>query len=481
MRQTARFAFSTLIILSMLLVACGGAATTPDPTLPPGASPPAEETPMMEETPMLEETPLVEETPMMEETPTSDQPTALPATGLELPAQCTSVSLDYWNPFTGPDGPFMAQMVDEFNAANPNIQVMMNTIPGGEYVTQLGTAIASNTQPDVAVMWADQIATMAFRNIFRPMDDIVTQIGLSGDDFPTDVWNAGEVAGQRYSIPLDIHPMTMFYNADLLAEAGITEPPTNREQFEAAAAAMTQGGNNGFMLTNGFPVQQIFQMLLHQFGGSEFNADGTEATWNSEAGVQALEWMRNASDQWGQPNLEVDAELNAFKGGGVGMIWNGIWQTTNVTGEAVEFEGRATAVPQIGQQMAVWAGSHQLGLPVQGEEDPCRDAGAAIFINYLLENSVTWAQAGQIPANNTVRQSAEFQAVSPQAEIAPSVEGAFFPPSVPGITDAFAPLGEAVGAVMAGTATDIQAALDESATRANEILAQNRGTYGETP
>jgi hypothetical protein len=30
---------------------------------------------------------------------------------------------------------------------------------------------------------------------------------------------------------------------------------------------MTADGNYGFMITTGFPVQQIFQMLLHQFGG----------------------------------------------------------------------------------------------------------------------------------------------------------------------------------------------------------------------
>ena len=95
---------------------------------------------------------------------------------------------------------------------------------------------------------------------------------------------------------------------------------------------MTANGKNGFLLTTGFPIQQVFQQLLHQFGGTEFNADGTQATWNSDAGVQALTWMKQASDKYGQPNLEVDADLNAFKAGTAGMIWNGIWQLTSLTG-----------------------------------------------------------------------------------------------------------------------------------------------------
>ncbi|MEW5870046.1 MAG: ABC transporter substrate-binding protein [Chloroflexota bacterium] len=403
------------------------------------------------------------------------------AASTEAPAEpsCGTVELQFWNPFTGPDGPFMGQMVDAFNAANPDIKVTMTS--QGEYYTQLATAAAADTLPDVAIVHADQVPTQVFRNVLRPIDELVSEMGITGDDYPAAVWEAGEVAGHRYSIPLDIHPMTMFYNADLLKVAGFDAPPKTGEEFEKMVAAMTAGDNKGFDITGGFPVQQIFQMLLHQFGGTEFNADGTEATWNSEAGVKALQWMKDAQAKYSDPNLEVDAELNAFKAGTVGIVWNGIWQTSNVTGAGVEFDGRATAVPQIGPQMAVWAGSHQFTIPVHKNVDPCKDKAAAVFVKYMVANSVTWTNAGQIPASISVRASAEFKAIEPQASIGDSVEYAFFPPAIPGITDAFGPLGEAIGAVMNGTATDIKAALDDAATRANEILAQNKATYGDAP
>jgi multiple sugar transport system substrate-binding protein len=440
---------AALLIFSLLLAACQP-AETPEGELPETGDPAA-----------------------------PADPGADPGTG-DLAGECPAVQLNYWNPFTGPDGPYMGQMVDEFNMAHDNITVTMNS--QADYYTQLTTAAASATLPDVAIVHADQVATQAFRNVLAPIDDIVADMNLSGDDFPEAVWAAGEVNGTRYAIPLDIHPMTMFYNADMLAEYGVGEAPTTREEFEQAAEAMTADGNYGFMITTGFPVAQIFQQLLHQFGGSEFNEDGTEATWNSEAGVQALEWMREAQQRFSEPNLEVDAELNAFRAGNVGMIWNGIWQTTNVTGDGVLFDGRATAVPQIGPEPAVWAGSHQLTVPVQaGGLDDCRQQAIGIFIQYMLDNSVTWARAGQIPASNAVRQSAEFQDVSPQADIAPSVENAIFPPAVPGITDALGPMGEAVSAVMAGEATDIQRTLDDSVQRANQILEENRQAYGEAP
>ena len=435
MKTFARFVLPILMVLSILLSACGAPAATEVPAQPAAEQPAAE--------------------------------------------ACGAVELQYWNPFTGPDGPFMGEMVEAFNASHPDIKVTMTS--QGEYYTQLATAAAADTLPDVAILHADQVATHVFRNMLRPMDDLVVEMGISASDYPVGVWNAGEVVGIRYSIPLDIHPMTAFYNADLFKAAGFEAAPMTGDEFEAVAAAITSGDNKGFDITGGFPVQQIFQMMLHQYGGTEFNADGTEATWNSEAGVKALQWMKDAQAKYSEPNLEVDAELNAFKTGTVGMVWNGIWQTTNVTGAGVEFDGRAVAVPQIGPQMAVWAGSHQFTLPVHKTIDPCKDKAAAVFIKYMIENSVTWAKAGQIPASNSVRASAEFLAIEPQASIAPSVEYAFFPPSVPGITDAFGPLGEAVGSVMNGTATDIKAALDDAANRANEILAQNKATYGDAP
>ena len=397
-----------------------------------------------------------------------------------MPEGCSAVELSYWNPFTGPDGPFMGTLTEKFNSENSNVKVTMTT--QADYYTQIQTAAASDTLPDVAIIHADQVATWAYRNVLRPIDDMATTMGLSSSDFPQGVWNAGQVAGKRYSIPLDIHPMTMFYNEDLLTAAGITAPPKTRDEFEKAAQAITDKGTKGFMLTAGFPVQQIFSMLLHQYGGTWFDAEGTKAMWNSDAGVQALQWMKDAQAKWSEPNLEVDAELAAFKSGGAGMIWNGIWQTTNVTGESVSFAGKATSVPQIGTQMATWGGSHQLTLPThKAGADKCKDAAAGMFIKYLVDNSIEWAKAGQIPANNTVRNSADFKAIEPQASIAPSAESVFFPPAVPGITDAFAPLDEAVGSVMSGKETDIKKALDGAAERANQILTENKSKFSTPP
>ncbi|MCS6995095.1 MAG: extracellular solute-binding protein, partial [Anaerolineales bacterium] len=180
MKTFARFVFPLLVILSLVLSACGTPAPTQAPAQPPAGQPAAGET----------------------------------AAAQPADQACGVVQLQYWNPFTGPDGPYMGEMVEAFNASHPDIQVTMTS--QGEYYTQLATAAAAGTLPDVAILHADQVATHVFRNMLRPMDDLAAEMGISSADYPAGVWAAGEVAGRRYSIPLDIHPMTMFYNADLL-------------------------------------------------------------------------------------------------------------------------------------------------------------------------------------------------------------------------------------------------------------------------
>jgi multiple sugar transport system substrate-binding protein len=422
-------------------------------------------------------------------TPTEAMAGATAATGgttgggsaMTLPADCSNVQISYWNSFSGPDGAFMTNLVNQFNSKNSNIKVTQNIIPGAQYATKLGTAQAADQLPDVVQVNEDQIALQAFNHVTRQMDDVVKQMGLGPSDFPDIAWKTGQVAGHTYGIPLSFVVMTMYYNEDLMKKAGITAPPTNADEFAKAAAAMTSGPNHGFMITTGFPNQQIFQQLLHQFGGTEYSADGTQATWNSDAGVKALTWMKDAQTKYSAPKLAENADLNAFKAGQAGMIWNGIWQLPSLTGSSVDFAGKATLAPQIGPQTATWGGAAYLALGQHKQAvGKCRDAAAAMLIRYISDNSIEWAKGGNVPANNAVRNSAEFKAM-PQGVLAQAAEHLVFPPPIPGIGDAFAPLGSAIGSILSGTSTDIKGALDKAAQQSNQVLKQNHDKYGDAP
>ncbi len=517
-RKTNRLmaAITSLSVASLLLAACGAEATPTTAPVPPtsttaAAAAPTDTTaaamptntaamaaPTDTAAPVMTATAAVTATAAMTATapPANTAPpgvTVAAATGTSvvstgtsagptpgLPSSCSNVDLSYWSGLTGPDGPVMQQIINSFNTDNPNVKVTM-TIQQ-DYVTALGTAKASKTLPDLTQVNEDQVATQAFLGTIRPMDDIIKLMGIQSSDFPAVAWNAGTVVGKQYTVPLSFVAMTMYYNADLLKAAGINSPPTNDSEFQAAAAAANKNGNNGFLITSGFPVQQIFQELLHQYGGTEFSSDGTQATWNSDAGVKALTWMVDAQKKYSQPKLAVDADLNGFKQGTAGMIWNGSWQLPNLTGDAVSFAGKAAAPPQIGPNPATWAGGNLMAVTTAraAGADPCKDAAEAMFYRYLIDHDADWAKAGNIPAYTPARNSDEFKQ-NPLAPLTQAVANPVFPPPIPGVPDAFGPLGDAVASVMQGNQPDIKKALDDAANKSNQILTQNKAKYGSTP
>ncbi len=407
-----------------------------------------------------------------------------PPAAAECPDTAQGAQITYWNGFSGEDGPFMTQIVNRFNQENgKGITVKQTIQPFPEYYNKLNAAVASNTLPDVAQIHFDQIATNAARGLIRPIpQELQDTIGLTAEDYPPALWQGSQYKGERYSYPLDVHGLVMYYNTQMAEQAGVNVTggePLNNEDYEKLLQAGNQGGKMGWPITGGFPNNWMFQILLAQYGGSLFNEDGTQVAWNSEAGVRALTYLRDQQKKYsGNKPLPVDADIVAMEKGNAAVIWNGTWLKPRLTGEGKP--ASSTLIPQIGDQYKIIAGSHTLAMPKQRTEDPKRMAAAGCFISFVVSNSLPWVQGGgHVPAVNSVRESQQFQQLQPQSNYAQFAEAAVFPPQVPGIGDALGPdaLEAAVVNVLTGKEQDIKGALDRAADRGNKILERNRQRY----
>ena len=396
----------------------------------------------------------------------------------EGPYEGPKVTLNFWNGFTGGDGPFMQQMVEEFNKDHENIEVKMNTLQWSDFYSKLPNAVASGAGPDVAAMHVDQIATNAARNVIIPLDEFVSALDLDEDNFDPTIWKAGVYNDQRYGIPLDVHPLGFYYNTQHFEKAGLSEPPQDQESWEAALVALQDkaGIAKPFWATATWPAHIIFISLLTQFGGQLYNDEGTEATFASEAGVQALNWYTAHIPEFSPPNVTNDAEVQAFQQGRNSMTFNGIWMM-NVWNEVDALQWAAAPLPQIGEQPGVWASSHQLTVMRQKSPDENKLHAARTFLAFLSEDSIRWAESGQVPARNSVRESEEFAALETQSTLASQLDAAVYPPSVAGIGDVTAPTFEtAVNLVVLGKA-EAEPALQQAQEKANALLEQNRAKY----
>lgn len=389
-----------------------------------------------------------------------------------------AVELAFWNGFTGGDGPFMEQMVADFNAEHENIEVVSNTQPWADLYQRMPAALTSGEGPDVAVIHLDQMATFAARNLLSPLDSLADGVGLTADDFTEEVWAAGEYGDARYGIPLDVHSLAMYYNTDHFEQAGITEPPTDEASFMAALDALQAAGfETPFWMPNRWPAHLMNLSLQWQNGGEPYAGDGSAAEFAKAAGIEALEWQRGIVEAGYSPaEVAIDAQYLAFKNGETSITWDGIWQINDLEASGLPYA--AAPVPTIGESDAVWANSHNFVIPRQSGADPDKVAAAQVFVAWMSEQSGTWAGSGMIPARQSVRDSGVLDDTV-QGVIAEQIDAMRFLPPVPGIGTVQAETLEiAVSEGILGTESP-EEAMESAEADADALLEENRAAFGD--
>ncbi|GAA2911533.1 extracellular solute-binding protein [Streptosporangium fragile] len=390
------------------------------------------------------------------------------------------VTLDYWNGFTGGDGPHMRTMLEAFNKEYAGrIEVRNVTRRWEDLYPAMPTAISAGKGPDVAIIHNDRIGTFAARRTLVPLDDVVGALQLGETDFIPAVWNAGIYDGKRYSVPLDVHSLGDYWNRAHLEKAGLSEAPTDKAGYEDALAELKDAGiETPFWMPSKWPAHLMFMSLLWQFGGELYSEDGTRALWGSDAGAQALTWMVEQIGKGFSPaKVAQDSQYAAFKNDKVSFTWDGIWQINDLKTNAPSLKWGLSPVPNIGGTAAVWASSHNFVMTSQAGKDPDKVQAAKFFIDHMSRQSTEWAKAGMIPARNSVRQDPGV-ADLPQIKLAADVNVFHFLPALPGVGDVQSKaleLAVAKAVLREASAAD---ALKEGVATADKLLADNKRKYG---
>lgn len=474
MKRTLARRLPLVAALSLVLSACGGAAESPPAE---GTPPPPGQTAQPAQTAQPGTTAEPGTTP---EPGTTAQPgtTTQPTAG-ECPTTAEGQRIEMWSPLTGPDGDEMTALAQQYSSENEQ-GITVEHVAQPEYVQKLETSAAANQLPAMTVVRVTNVGQLAARNVIKPFsDEAMAVLGDATGDFPENVWTRGEYRGERYSVPLDMHPLVMYYNKDMFQAAGVEEPgtePMTRDEFEGALRALEESGVQPIAIGTAFQGATLFQTFIEQFGGSLVNEDGTEVTYNSDAGVQALEYVNQLKQQY-SPDISGpgDPEAAVFKQGQAAIVMHGPWHISDM--QQLDFVGFAP-MPQVGDDYAVWGGSHQFALTT---DDPATQAAAACWIRWVSDNSAQWAAAGQVPARTSARESGELSEIAPPiAAIAESADDTIILPQVPGLEGAlWDHFGPVVDAVLMGETTDIAAALDEAAARSQQVIDENRERFGD--
>src|SRR5512143_1315938 len=207
------------------------------------------------------------------------------------------------------------QIARDFEAKNPDIKVSMEYVSYDNVHDKIVTGMAAKPPAyDAAmldVIWPDEFIKAGY---LLDVTDRVTPEMKSGM-FPA-AWNGITRNGKVYGMPWLMDVKYFMYNKDILAKAGITDPPKTWEEMVDQAKTIKDKGLVEFPIIWSWNQKEgvvcDFTVLLFGNGGAFLDASGKPA-FNNEKGVQVLTWMKQTLDDGLTNPSAISSDENAVR------------------------------------------------------------------------------------------------------------------------------------------------------------------------
>ena len=253
-------------------------------------------------------------------------------------AQDATVTLS----FVGPEQPSaMEPVIAAFEAANPTIKVVYESVPFAQLNDILQTRLGSgDTTPDIYTADQPRIPALVDRGYLL---DLTNEVGEIGDRLLPSAVEASTVDGKLYALPVSTSTQVLYYNRSLLSQAGLTEPsvdPAQRLTWEQIAqdakAAKDSGATWGVMFDQVSRVYQILPLPESLGGGNGVTGDDslTPAITN-EAWVKAMTYYGKLfADEIAPRGIAPEQTPDLFANGDVAYFVGGPWWIPKFAGMA---------------------------------------------------------------------------------------------------------------------------------------------------
>ncbi len=363
---------------------------------------------------------------------------ALPGCGAVVTPGGGGTPVAYWNFFTGSDGARMVELTDAFRDEEPSVNVTATTLMwGAPYYTKLAMACEGGRAPDLATLHATRLPVFA-QDLVEPWDlDELGKRGIALEDFPQPVLDRVMIDDQLMALPLDTHPFVLYYNTDICEELdlldsdGQLKPLDSPELFLDAgnrAAEVTGSTGIAFGGNDAMMCWEMFWTLYSQQGATIELPIGGKAEADRDAMVQSMAFMADLCDGTiSSQTLDGGGASALFASEQTAFLTQGVWEI--VTAEMAEIPFSMTLFPALfGDEHIARADSHIFVLPRQLSQDDATLSATYDLAASMLDNSLSWAGGGHVPALSAVVESKAYQELQPQSNYQAAAELAAFDP-----------------------------------------------------
>ena len=187
------------------------------------------------------------------------------------------------------DGMNGSNFVARFEEANPGIKLNLEVVSWNDVYTVVSTRISNNNAPDILNI--DVFADYANEGLLMPVSEYCPE-ELFKDFFPSFI-DQSVIDGTVWAVPDLASARALFYNEEILKEAGVEKVPETWAELEDASQAILDAFNGevypwGIDMTTD-EGQAAFAYYTWGNNGGFVDENG-EWTLNSDANVEAIEY-----------------------------------------------------------------------------------------------------------------------------------------------------------------------------------------------
>lgn len=296
----------------------------------------------------------------------------------------------------------MQELVQQWQAANPGITLNYRSFGYDDMQTKLLTAASAGNGPPFSNVHNYWRLDLERAGLLVPYPDDM----FNWDELLSTPFNRNPETGKIYTSDFALFTDQVYYHIPLLEAEGIkpADIPRTWEDYMKMMQQLTKRDANGKLVQAGWSFNHYYSRewlwatLIYQQGGWLWSEDGTQALWNSDESVQALQFIQDVYHKHKVDDPEFLGMFDAwdtrttatyisqgYTGGGINSAhpdWEGQWGTAvtpTFTGKAEPAWGLVT--PEEG--FAVFASA-----PADVQ------AVAFSFIKFIMsgdENRVKWA------------------------------------------------------------------------------------------
>ncbi|MFP9136205.1 ABC transporter substrate-binding protein [Devosia sp. XGJD_8] len=293
--------------------------------------------------------------------------------------------------------PLPSRLAEEFTKQFPNVTFDIREDQFANMMENSPRILSEDNAPDLVRL--PSLTDLVANDLLLNLDSYFTEFGW--DKFP-----AGQLVqlrveeggrprgtGSLYAMGLNYSMTGVFYNKELAAQLGMTEPPKTLAELDALLAKAKEAGIQPIMQWNkgtaglAFPLQN----LMGAYGAPEpindwiFQKDG--ATINTPENLEAAEhldgWIKAGYFPSDANAIEYFQMMSRFIGGEGLFMFNGDWESGNLdTIAADKFGFFIMPSEEDGGRHATMSAPLTFGISAKAANADC----AAFFLDWVATN-----------------------------------------------------------------------------------------------